>query len=540
MNRLVARVSVLALPALLAGQVLAQQVQQAQTQTAQTSRVEEAAHKEPVPASKPAAARKAAKASKIAPAAPHALFGVFPIATRSDEARKLVEKSIDQYENVLLDNSVASAKQATVRDPKFALAYAVWGYAANRAQPAPEAIKHARALLPTAAPDEQLLVNWLLYVQEANNLAAINAMNDLRGRYPADTHILYLTAEWLYFQQDYARAKKGFERILDIDPNFPPALNMLGYSYVESGDPEPDKAVKFLKRYASLEADQPNPEDSLGEVLRFAGDDAGSIEHYSAALKITPNFYSSNLGLGDTRTLMGDYAGAMAQYDKAIAAATNSRDNLHAQFQKSLAYFWEGHAEEGRKALHATLESARRQKEPYEQFEAGLALAQLSESNAAALEQLKNVETSIEKPVAGMGEPDRNLSMGQVLREEARYASASSQPEVAQDAISKLERYAAITRDLIVENNYESARGFALFAQGDFANAVDELTADPHSPIALQQLALGYDKLNAAAEAQTIRTRLKYQRSPTVEWYLVTHPSVAAKSTPATTASTTE
>jgi tetratricopeptide (TPR) repeat protein len=295
-----------------------------------------------------------------------------------------------------------------------------------------------------------------------------------------------------------------------------------------------------LKRYASLESDQPNPEDSLGEVLRYAGDDAGSIEHYSNALKITPNFYSSNLGVGDTRTLMGDYAGARAQYDKVIAAATNSRDKLHAQFQKSLVYFWEGQPDEGRKALHATLESARRQKEPYEQFEAGLALAQLAENNAAALEQLRSLEASIEKPVAGMSEPDRNVSMGQVLREEARYASANSQPEVAQDAISKLERYAAITRDLIVENNYESARGFALFAQGDFANAVDELTTDPHSPIALQQLALGYDKLNATAEAQTIRTRLKYQRSPTVEWYLVTHSAVAAKSTPATTASTTE
>jgi tetratricopeptide (TPR) repeat protein len=537
MNRLVARLGVLALPALLATQVLAQQPQ---TQSVPTSRVEQAAHKEAVPALKPAAAHRAAKTGAITPGTPHALFGVFPIAARSDEARKLVEKSIDQYENVLLDNSVATAKQATVRDPKFALAYAVWGYAANRTQPAPEAIKHARALLPSAVPDEQLLVNWLLYVQEANNLAAINAMNDLRGRYPADKHVLYLTAEWLYFQQDYARAKKGFERILDIDPNFPPALNMLGYAYVESGDPEPDKAVKFLKRYAALEADQPNPEDSLGEVLRFAGDDAGSIEHYSAALKITPNFYSSNVGIGDTRTLMGDYAGARAQYDKVIAAATNPRDKLHAQFQKSLTYFWEGQPEEGRKALHATLESARHQKEPYEQFEAGLALAQLAENNAAALEQLKSLEASIEKPVAGMSEPDRNVSMGQVLREEARFASANSQPEVAQDAISKLERYAAITRDLIVENNYESARGFALFAQGDFANAVDELTTDPHSPIALQQLALGYDKLNAAGEAQTIRTRLKYQRSPTVEWYLVTHPSVAAKSAPATTASTTE
>ena len=89
-----------ALPVLLATQVWAQQPP--------ASRVEEAAHKEAVPASKPAAAHKAA-AKAIAPATPLALFGVFPIATRSDEARKLLEKSIDQYENVLLDNSVANA-----------------------------------------------------------------------------------------------------------------------------------------------------------------------------------------------------------------------------------------------------------------------------------------------------------------------------------------------------------------------------------------------------------------------------------------------
>ncbi len=235
----------------------------------------------------------------------------------------------------------------------------IWGYASNRSQPAPEAVKHARALLPTATPDEQLLVTWLLNVQEADNLAAINSMNDLRMRFPADKHVLYLTAEWLYFQQDYTRSKKMMERILDIDPNFPPALNMLGYAYVESGDPDPAKAVNFLKRYASLEADQPNPEDSLGEVLRFAGDDAGSIEHYSAALKITPNFYSSNLGIADTRTLMGDYAGARAQYDKVIAAATNPRDKLHAQFQKSLVVFLGRSAGRGAQSVCTRLSSRR-------------------------------------------------------------------------------------------------------------------------------------------------------------------------------------
>ena len=324
-------------------------------------------------------------------------------------------------------------------------------------------------------------------------------------------------------QQDYGRARKIMEKILDIDPNFPPALNMLGYSYIETGDPDPAKAVNFLQRYATLEPNQPNPQDSLGEVLRYAGDDEGSLEHYAAALKIITNFYSSQLGIGDTRTLMGDYAGARSAYDKVGASATNSRDRLHVQFQKAMVSFWEGQPESGRKALDSVLEQARRQKEPYAQFEIGFGRAQLAPDAASELEQLRVVEATLQKPVVGLSEPDRNTSLASVLREEARIASANGQSEITQEAISKLERYAAITRDLIVENNYESSRGYALFAQGDFADAADELATDPHSPLALQQLALAQDKLGNTAAALATRTRLKYQRAPTVEWYLTTH-----------------
>src|SRR5690242_15038122 len=71
----------------------------------------------------------------IAPIAHQQLFGSLPLATRSEDARKLVETAIDQYENVLLGNSTASAGQAAEKDPHFALAYAVWSFAARRTQP---------------------------------------------------------------------------------------------------------------------------------------------------------------------------------------------------------------------------------------------------------------------------------------------------------------------------------------------------------------------------------------------------------------------
>jgi predicted Zn-dependent protease len=506
MNRFAVRCSLLAIPLLLAANTWAQQPP--------ATHVTDASSKESVPP---------APVAPIATLGQRQLFGTLLVATKSDDARKLLEKSIDQYENYLLEMSVSTAHEAAAKDPHFALAFAVWSYATYRNQPAPDALKHAKALALKATPDEQLLINWMVDVEEGNNLAAIGAMNDLLARFPNDKHVLYLTSEWLYSQQDYERARNMMEKILQIDPNFPPVYNMLGYSYIETGDPDPARAVSYLEHYAALEPHHPNPQDSLGEVLRHAGDDKGSLEHYAAALKIITNFYSSQIGIADTRTLMGDYAGARTAYDKVSASATNSRDRFHVQFQKALISFWEGQPEQGLKTLDSLLVQARRQKDPYAQFEIGFGRAQLTTDSASELEQLRALEASLQKPVIGMSEPDRNISLASVLREEARIASANGNSDSAQEAIAKLERFSAITRDLIVENNYESARGYALVAEGDLANASDELATDPHSPLALQQLALTQEKLGNTTVAESIRARLKYQRAPTVEWYLTTH-----------------
>jgi hypothetical protein len=104
------------------------------------------------------------------------------------------------------------------------------------------------------------------------------------------------------------------------------------------------------------------------------------------------------------------------------------------------------------------------------------------------------------------------------------YAEAGEIANAVASAISKLEGLATSSRDLVVENAYESARGFALFQQGDFPSAADELATDSRSPLALQQLAFTQEKLGKPDAAQSTRTLLKYQRGPAVEWFLVTHP----------------
>jgi predicted Zn-dependent protease len=469
-----------------------------------------------------AKARSKSSAAKVAPIARQQLFGSIPVSTRSEQARKFVEIALDKYENHIVDAALANARSAIKKDPQFALGYATLSLASLGSIPDSAALGHAKALLPRATPDEQLLIRWMTSISDRDLLPAISAMNDLLKRYPENKHVLYIVADWLYYLQDYDRSRQMLEAIHRLDPNFPPALNLLGYAYIQTGTPDPAKAIASLKRYAELLPNSPNPQDSLGEILRLSSDDEGSLEHYSAALNIDATYISSHYGLGDTSALMGNYARARDEYDNAIVIANNPRDRTHSEFQKALVYFWEGHPAEGRKALDALNEKARHQKEPYSQFEIGFGRAILAADPGLELEQLRSLEIWLQDPIDGLSEADRDNSRAQVLRERARTSAARGETALAEASVRKLEQLAAQSRDLLVENCYESARGYLLVAKGEFADAVDELAADPRSLLALDQLAAAQEKLGNASAAEATRTRIKYLRAPTVDWYLLT------------------
>jgi hypothetical protein len=219
---------------------------------------------------------------------------------------------------------------------------------------------------------------------------------------------------------------------------------------------------------------------------------------------------------------MGNYLRARAEYDDAIAVASNPRDRSHCEFQKALVYFWEGQTAEGHAALDALNEKARRQKEPYSQFEIGFGRAMLAGDAALELEQLRSLELWLQSPSDGLSEADRDNFRAQLLRERARISASRGELPLAEASVRKLSLLTDQSRDLLVANNYESARGYVLAAQGDFANAVDELAADSRSVLALDQLAAAQEKLGNTAAAEATRTRIKYLRAPTVEWYLLT------------------
>ena len=108
----------------------------------------------------PAKTTTAKPAVKVAPGTQF-FYGSLPVSTRSKDAKENLEMALDQYENAGFDQATMHAEMATNSDPKFALAYALWAFAARRSAPAPEVLAKAKALSTRCAHDECLLISFL-------------------------------------------------------------------------------------------------------------------------------------------------------------------------------------------------------------------------------------------------------------------------------------------------------------------------------------------------------------------------------------------
>src|SRR5579862_3409412 len=263
-----------------------------------------------------------------------------PVTTSSAKARALYVKGMEDYENLYLERCNEDWRAAVKEDPNLALAWAWIAFNSGDPQEISAAREKAKALAPKLKPGEQLMIAWIAKVQEGDFIGGITAMNDMLEMYPHDKHLLYLAGNWLMGENGNDQAKRFMEKALAIDKNYPAALNDL--AYIDARNREFAKAFAAMDRYLVLLPKEPNPQDSYGELLRMAGNFEGSLQHYRAALKIDPDFITSQLGLGDTYALMGNQEQARIEYDKAIRFAHNEADRLTYSMQKAMTYVRDG------------------------------------------------------------------------------------------------------------------------------------------------------------------------------------------------------
>jgi tetratricopeptide (TPR) repeat protein len=445
-----------------------------------------------------------------------------PVTTSSQQAGELFEKAMADFENLHLDRATQGWRDAAKADPDFALAHA-W-IAFNSTDPTEvENERHrAKALTSRVTPGERLMIQWIVNVQENNFVAGIAAMNDMLAMYPKDKRLLYLAGNWLLGEQENDQARKLFTRALAIDKNYPAALNDLAYAYARQSDFPP--AFDAMERYVKVLPNEPNPQDSYAEILRLSGNYEDALEHYEAALKIDPDFHSSQLGLADTYALMGDQARARLEYEKAIQRDSNEANRVNYAIQSAMTWVRENNFANADQAFGNILDKAHNQSFHVAEARIHRLMAMYQKDDEAALKHLEQAEAAIEH-LTNTTQSDREEEKARILRLRVARSIHAGQDRAAKESLDRLQVMADKSRNTVIQQSYHAALGMILMAQKNYADAVANLQEDDDDPFSLEMLLRAYSETGAAQDVHAVEIKLRAINTPTIEQALVVIPA---------------
>jgi len=440
-----------------------------------------------------------------------------PVTTSSIRARTDFEAAMQNFEQYRLNETLQFLRAATKTDPKFAQAFIMIAKISKEPAEQAEARQQAKQLASGASRGERLLIRWLAGAQEDNYLPAIAAMNDLLAKYPRDPRLAFLAGDWLTLQERYHQAAVVLEHALKILPDYPAALNDLAYTYAYDGEFE--KAFAAMDRYVALVPNEPNPQDSYGEILRMDGKFDAALEHYRTSVRMDPTF-GSELGIADTLALMGKGQEAREEYERAIVFAGSQGDKVQYELQSALTWVRGGNHKQAEKALDEVAKHAHAAGLARLEAEAHRVLGMYEPDTRLALKSLQAAEYALQEPHE-LSVTDRNEEHARILRVQASRLAESQDLGSAANAVSQLEALAGKSRSQVVQLCYHGAAGATLVAQGKYAEAIPHLQEDSADPLSMRLLWRAYSSTGATADAQAVASKLAALNVPTVEQALV-------------------
>jgi tetratricopeptide (TPR) repeat protein len=453
------------------------------------------------------------------------LTQTLPVTTKSTKARELYVKGMEDYENLYLDRCNDDWRAAVKEDPSLAIAWAWIAFNSGNPEEVKAAREKAKELAPKTTPGEQLMVAWIGKVQEGDFLGGITAMNDMLEMYPHDKHLLYLAGNWLMLENGNDQAQRYMEKALALDKNYAAALNDL--AYIDAGKRQFAKAFAAMERCVVLLPKEPNPLDSYGEMKRMAGDFESALTLYRAALKVDPDFITSQLGLGDTYALMGNQEQARAEYDKAIRFAHNEADRLTYGMQKAMTFVREGEFAEADKLFTEIAADAHAKAQGLQEAQAFRHLAEYQADDAHAMKDLKLAEEALHHQAA-ISASDRDEEMSRILRNRTVRASRSGDQELADKTLIELEQLANGNRNRVIQSSYQGAFGTRLMDQKKYQEAIPYLEEDQGNPFTLELLVQAYYQTEQSEKLHETEAKLRGTNEPTMEQALVV-PAIRAK-----------
>jgi tetratricopeptide (TPR) repeat protein len=191
-----------------------------------------------------------------------------------------------------------------------------------------------------------------LAVLHNDRMGALRGLEQVVAASPGDTDARYRLAQVYTQARRYSEAAEQYLVLAEGEPSNASYWNEAAYAQAYGEDR--GGAIRSLERYRAAAPDDPNAEDSLGDVSYFFADFQAAAEHYEAAYKRDPKL---NLGFSQFKAAWAWLqAGDLNRADEAANRYVGDLRNANPQLADLRSAQWQyirGRREEARSAAEA-------------------------------------------------------------------------------------------------------------------------------------------------------------------------------------------
>lgn len=212
-----------------------------------------------------------------------------PLSSKSDEAINDFRQALMRLHNADMTNYKLLMDKALTADPTFFMAHANLALQMIPGQDQTKAdaqIDKTLALPQTGlTPAEQIVRGMIVKLKDNRKADLKPELTQLTTQYPDVRSAFVLAADVSRFiMNDNETAFNYLQKVTELDPNFGPAYNLIGYYYMDKK--QMDKAKEAFDKYMALSPNEANAYDSMGEFYMNSGNFDKSAELYDKAVSM--------------------------------------------------------------------------------------------------------------------------------------------------------------------------------------------------------------------------------------------------------------
>lgn len=444
------------------------------------------------------------------------------VTSKSPEAAEHFKQGRDLVDHTRAPEGVEHFQKAIELDPDFALAHAYLGMAT----PGAEGLAHLDKAVTLAAklPEpERLAVEARRALRAGEPDKAIELSQKVLAQAPGDWRSLTLIGGYYNESLQHEEAAKTFERAAALKPDLPTVHNGLAYAHAGMG--HYDAAIAAATKQTELLPKQPNPQDTLGEILLMAGKFEEAEKAFQKALEIEPKFGIAWQGIAFSRAYRGDFAGVAEAAAKGKEAAMRPVDRASVGIDLAWLKLAEGKAAEAIALLDGLDKDAEIKKSPAHTWVA-MDRAHILQASGKSADAQKWYATGVERSAALPPNAKEQVGVGRALGL-LRIAAQTKKPAADADKlVAEVEAVAAKRpADKGIQSAAAWARGLSAWAKGDAKAAAAELArCDARMPMCRLDLAQAQRAAGDTAGADATEAGIKAapQRSAEAVYVITT------------------